>query len=197
MVAACSARRPSNSIPPMRGILRSVITIEGDHCVAFSSPSAPSRAVSTRNPQEETSSASPDRSFSSSSTINIFSWLMVVGGSVRSSLRLPGFNGEPVRHQIGIPTIRGPLPTLQGPDSRRSDDPKPPFTNFNLRRNHLAWLPVLVTLRVYPSAAVGAAIESRLPGKRSRRPTASLRWWFPMNVSLPHRRQTSTFRRIS
>ena len=48
MVCACSANWPSNSSPPMRGILRSVITIEGDHCVAFSSPSAPSHAVSTR-----------------------------------------------------------------------------------------------------------------------------------------------------
>ena len=76
IVVACSARCPSSSMPPMRGIFRSVMTIEGDHCVALSRPSAPSRAVSTRKPQEDTSSASPDRSFSSSSTISIFSWLI-------------------------------------------------------------------------------------------------------------------------
>src|SRR5579863_7888539 len=60
----------------MRGIFRSVITIEGAHCVALSNPSAPSLAVSTRNPQDVTSSAKPERSFSSSSTINTFSWLI-------------------------------------------------------------------------------------------------------------------------
>src|SRR5438477_6875648 len=91
-------------MPPIRGILRSVMTIEGAHWLAFSSPSAPSRAVSTRNPHEDTSSANPDRSFSSSSTINIFSWLIgtlvlyLVGSSSASH---PGSKFD------GIPKIRG------------------------------------------------------------------------------------------
>src|SRR5580693_2762505 len=73
-------------MPPMRGILRSVITMEGTQCAAFSRPSTPSRAVSARYPQEETNSARPVRSFSSSSTISTFSWLipMVVPASSRS-----------------------------------------------------------------------------------------------------------------
>src|ERR1039458_9243778 len=62
----------------MRGILRSVTTIDGVHCAAFSRPSSPSRAVSARYPHEETNSAKPVRSFSSSSTISTLSWLIPV-----------------------------------------------------------------------------------------------------------------------
>jgi len=83
------------------------MTIDGAHCVALSNPSAPSRAVSTRNPQEDTSSASPDRSFSSSSTINIFSWficLFLTSSFAQST--------APIRIEADVPcdrvsTIRG------------------------------------------------------------------------------------------
>ena len=113
---ACSAKMPSSSIPPMRGIFRSVITIDGDHCVAFSSPSAPSRAVSTRKPQEDTSSASPERSFSSSSTISIFSWLIgffvvYLSGHRHRKESTHLSNGNP-----NDPTIRGMLLARQGLD---------------------------------------------------------------------------------
>src|SRR5580704_17085175 len=119
--ALCSARRPSSSMPPMRGILRSVITIDGDHWVAFSSPSAPSRAVSTRNPQEPTSSARPERSFSSSSTISTFSWL--IGLIVPVSLKAASGEFNPVGQSPDcpsgrIPTIRGRLPARQGLDGQ-------------------------------------------------------------------------------
>src|SRR5882672_5276539 len=50
--------------------------MEGVHCVALSHPSMPSAAVSTRYPHELTNSASPVRSFSSSSTIRTFSWVI-------------------------------------------------------------------------------------------------------------------------
>src|SRR5258708_13606927 len=77
-------------MPPMRGIFISVTTIAGDHCVAFSRPSTPSRAVSLRKPHEETISARPERSFSSSSTINTFSWLIGLKSvsKLRYSLKL-------------------------------------------------------------------------------------------------------------
>src|SRR5436305_10784769 len=81
----------------MRGILRSLITMDGDHCVAFSRPSAPARAVSTRKPQEDTSSANPDRSFSSSSTISIFSWFI-------GSLLLPFLGSLPLFIQSRLET---------------------------------------------------------------------------------------------
>src|ERR1700730_10290858 len=97
----------------MRGILRSVMTIDGVHCVALSNPSAPSRAVSTRNPQEDTSSASPDRSFSSSSTINIFSWLICLLVPFSLAYYPPTNYEYPITIRpvsIRISTIRGHLP---------------------------------------------------------------------------------------
>src|SRR6202167_1882471 len=84
-------------MPPMRGILRSVITIEGTHCAAFSRPSTPSRAVSARYPQEKINSARTVRSFSSSSTINTFSWLIpwVLSASSVSCLAAPAAKLQP------------------------------------------------------------------------------------------------------
>src|SRR5690348_11621234 len=114
IVCACSARCPSNSIPPMRGILRSVMTIEGPHWVAFSRPSAPSRAVSTRKLQDVTSSANPERSFSSSSTISTFSWLIWLPwllALIHSNPILP------IEVRSGrIPQDTRPVSLRQGPD---------------------------------------------------------------------------------
>src|SRR6266550_4345971 len=95
IVCVCPAIRSSSSMPPMRGILRSVRTIEGDQLTIFSQPSCPSAALSVRYPQLETSSASPSRSFSSSSTISTFSWVIILYWHYSGIQRLQCFYNSP------------------------------------------------------------------------------------------------------
>ncbi len=79
-ISGCSAF--SSSMPLIRGITRSVTTIEGRKAVTFSSASAPSAASSAVNPQARTSSVRPLRVAGSSSTIRTRSAVCEVSATV-------------------------------------------------------------------------------------------------------------------
>src|SRR5581483_10021863 len=131
MVWASLAIRSSNSSPLMRGILRSVTTMEGDQAVTFSNPSAPSRAVSARYPQAEMSSARPVRSFSSSSTISTFSWLIEY-----SLFRLAADTASGEKTVLARRRLAIAAPTRLRPDSGLIQ----PTANDQRRLPNLVWM---------------------------------------------------------
>ena len=103
-ISGCSAF--SSSMPLMRGITRSVTTIDGRNAVTFSSASAPSAAASAVKPHVRTSSASPLRVAASSSTISTRS-AACAGSAHFFSLS----SSDPV-HDIRDPRPPSPAATL-------------------------------------------------------------------------------------